>query len=416
MDIGDLLARVQDYGLDEGEVHMYYHLCRLGPSRAAAVAQAASRKRTDTYRLLDRLVEKGFAEKSLERPARYIPRPPEEALQRALEVRRTQIEHLDAERAAIAAAWPRSQAPAEPSRQRFAVHQGRSQINGLLARMIQGAGEEVMLATSSDGLARLDRLALRDALLSKAKAGILVRVLAKRGRGGDLPLSDLEGVQVRYADLPTFYQAVLVDAREIALSVNAGKGISGSEETVLWLNSSDVVLAQKALFDQAWTQALSRDDLGEEGEPRHIQVLRGRWVRGSRLKEMVLGARSSVRVRAPAGEAARWKRQGILDALALRASQGVSVVLHLAPGAPHVPGATVVPTPDDPTGLIAVVDGSQVLLALDVGNTPDAAHDEQEWAVWSTRPGMAELLGPEWGVAPPPVVPSPVRRSRTEQS
>ena len=34
---------------------------------------------------------KGFAEKSLERPARYLPRLPEEALGRSLEARRSQI-------------------------------------------------------------------------------------------------------------------------------------------------------------------------------------------------------------------------------------------------------------------------------------------------------------------------------------
>ncbi|MEA3143436.1 MAG: HTH-type transcriptional regulator, sugar sensing transcriptional regulator [Thermoplasmata archaeon] len=400
MELGDLLARMQHYGLDEAEAHLYYHLCRLGPSRAAAVAQGASRKRTDTYRLLDRLVEKGFAEKSLERPARYLPRPPEEALARALEVRRGHLEMLDAQRSAISAAWPRQRGQAEPGRQRFAVHQGRSQINGLLARMLEGATEEIVLATSSDGLSRLDALALREALQAKAKAGVLVRVLAKRGRGGELPLTDLEGVQVRYADLPTFYQAVLVDAREVALFVNAGKGISGAEETVLWLNSSDVVLAQKALFDQSWTQALARSDL-EGGEPRQMQVLRGRWVRGARLKEMVQGAATSIVIQAPAGEAARWKRQGITDALAARAAHGVSVLLRLPPGGPSVPGAIVETTADELGGLVAVVDGTSVLLAPSLGDAREAAHDEEEWAVWSTRPGMAQLLGPAWSAAAP---------------
>ncbi|MEA3203946.1 MAG: HTH-type transcriptional regulator, sugar sensing transcriptional regulator [Thermoplasmata archaeon] len=407
MDLAELVGSLQQYGLDEPEAHLYYHLCRLGPSRAAAVAEGAARKRTDAYRLLDRLVEKGFAEKSLERPARYIPRPPEEALQRALEARRSQLERLDAQRAAIAAAWPRHRSQAEPGRQRFAVHQGRSQINGLLARMLEGAEEEIVLATSSDGLSRLDAAALRAALQAKAKAGVLVRVLAKRGRGGDLPLTDLHGAQVRYADLPTFYQAVLVDAREVALFVNAGKGISGAEETVLWLNSSDVVLAQKALFDQSWALAPARGDL-EGDEPRQMQVLRGRWVRGARLKEMVLGARATIAIQAPAGEAARWKRQGIADALAARAAKGVTVRLHVPAGSVQVPGATLVATPD-PGGLVAVVDGARVLLSPGLGDAL-AAHDEEEWAVWSTRPGMADLLGPEWRAAVATLSATPVAR------
>ncbi|MCA1810736.1 MAG: hypothetical protein LC623_01845 [Halobacteriales archaeon] len=411
MELSDLLRRVQEYGLDEGEAQMYYHLSRLGPSRAASVAEAAGRRRSDTYRVLDRLVEKGFAEKSLERPARYLPRSPEEALRRALESRRAHVEALDAQRMAVAAAWPRPLAQAEPARQRFAVHQGRSQVVGLLARMLDAATEEIQFVTSSDGLARLDAAALRETLRARTQAGILVRVLAKRGRGGELPFADLEGVEVRYGDLPTFYQALLVDAREAALFVTAGKGISGAEEAVLWLNASDVVLAQKALFDQAWAQALSAADLATGGEPRQVQVLRGRWVRGARLKEMVLGARSSIVLQAPSAEVARWRRQGVFDALAQRAAQGVTVVLRVPPESPRVPGAVV--EPFRPTGnLVAVVDGAHTLLGLGVGDAPEA-HAEGEWSIWATRPELVDILGPEWQAE---ALAEPVRRLQTEQS
>jgi len=412
MDVADLLRRIQSYGLDAGEAQMYYHLSRLGPSRAAAVAAAAGRRRTDTYRVLDSLVEKGFAEKSLERPARYLPRLPEEALRRAIEARRGQLDALDADRATVAAAWPRPLAPAEPARQRFAVHQGRSQVSGLLARMLQSAQEEIQFATSGDGLSRLDAAALRDALRERAKAGILVRVLAKRGRGGELPLGDLEGVEVRYGDLPTFYQALLVDAREVALFVTAGKGISGSEEAVLWLTSSDVVLAQKALFDQAWQQAFSPADLASGQEPRQVRVLRGRWVRGARLREMVMGARTSVSIRAPAQEVARWGRQGILEALTQCAARGVPVVLRVPPGSARVPGAIVDQDASDIHSLVAVVDGAQALLALGLADSQDA-HDEGEWSIWSTRPDLLELLGAEWR---PGLPLAPVRPPRTDQS
>src|SRR5438132_743724 len=83
------------------------------------------------------------------------------------------------------------------------------------------------------GLARLDAGALRAALRSQSERGVMVRVLARRGRSGELPMTGLEGAQLRYADLPTFYQALVVDSREVALFVAAGKGISGNEEAVL---------------------------------------------------------------------------------------------------------------------------------------------------------------------------------------
>ena len=395
MDMQELLERMQRYGLDEGEARLYYHLSRLGPTRASSVAQAAGRKRTDAYRLLDQLVKKGFAEKSLERPARYIPRTPEEALKRALQVRREQTDALEAERTELASSWPRAIQAPQPNRQRFAVHQGRAQVNGLLQRMTAAANEQILLATSTDGLGRLDLASLRESLRARAEVGILVRVLARRGRETEFPLEGIEGVQVRYADLPTFYQAVLVDSREVALFVSAGKGISGSEETVLWLNSSDVVLAQQALFDKAWMQALSSADL-DSPSPRQVQILRGRWVRGARLKEMIQGAKRTIAIRAPDGEPQRWKRQGILAALTAKAAEGITVSLHLPPDSPPVSGATVVTSQDTGQNLVAVIDGTRVLVALGAAGDPSATHDEGEWSIWSTHPDLADLLGPTW--------------------
>lgn len=413
MDLKDLLHRVQQYGLDEGEVDLYYHLCRLGPSRAATVAEAAGRKRTDVYRVLDRLVEKGFAEKSLERPARYLPRSIDDALERAMAARHSATEALDAQRSDLARAWPRPLSQAEPARTRFTVHQGSSQVNGLLVRMVESAKEEILLAISRDGLARLDVPALVAAMRSRAEAGVMVRVLAKRARGGDL-LPDIEGVRVRYGDLPTFYQALVVDDREIALFVAAGKGISGPEETVLWLNSSDVVLAQKALFDQAWMQALSNAELGEE-VPRQVQVLRGRWVRGARLRDMVQRARTSVVIQAPAPEVAGWAKQGVLEALAHCAARGIQVLLRLPAGSPAVPGAATGPQVGDRRNLVAIVDGCQALLSLGAWEPRDTADPEEEWCVWSTHPDLVAILGPDWW-GPGALAALAVRPRRTDPS
>ena len=409
MDLAGLVRAMAGYGLDEGEATLYYHLCRLGPSRAASVAEAAGRKRTDAYRLLDRLVEKGFAEKSLERPARYVPRTPEEALEGALQVRRSQTEALETGRAALAAAWPRPVAPPGSQRQRFAVHQGRAQIDSLIQGMVAGARDEILVATSADGLARLDAEALRKLLAQKARDGVLVRVLAKRGRDGHAPLADVPGILVRYTDLPTFYQLVAADAREIACFVAAGKGISGSEESVLWLSSSDVVIAQKSLFDQAWAQAMSSDDLLHD-PPRQAHVLRGRWVRTSRLKEMLRGARRSIVLEATAEEATRWARQGVLDLLRERAAAGVQVTL-CTPADPGLPGILHVPTPAPRAALVAQADGEQGLLALAGRSDPDQAHDDGEWSIWSTHAEFAAVLAAALGARPGVVRPIPTRQA-----
>lgn len=389
IDAEDLQRRIQEYGLDEVEAQLYYHLSRLGPSRAATVADAAGRKRTDVYRVLDNLVDKGFAQKTLERPALYVPHPLEEAVRHALDLRRAQISALESKRADLAQAWPRHVAESAPTRARFTVHQGAAQVVGLLERMIASAREEIVLAASPDGLARLDTEALRRALETRAAEGLLVRILAKRARSGTHPLAATFGARVRHADTPTFYQVVAVDDREVAIFVATGKGRAdgGLEESVLWLSSPDVVLAQKALFDQAWAVGIPARELGAQ-RPRQLEVLRGRWVRGARLREMADNARSSLLVTAPPSETRTWLRDGVTAALQRAAARGVHVAVRSADGG-GVPGHVPDPMAADGCNLVAVADGVETLLSLGLADGDD---DADEWALWSTHADLVTLL------------------------
>jgi sugar-specific transcriptional regulator TrmB len=388
MDAEEMLRRVRDYGLDDVEASLFYHLSRLGPSRAATVADAAGRKRTDVYRILDNLVEKGFAEKTLERPALYVPRPLDEALGRALSLRRAQTDALESRRAELASAWPRPVSEASATRSRLTVHQGPVQVVGLLQRLIAGAREEIVVAASQDGLARLDTEALRRALEARAAEGLLVRVLAKRPRTGTHPLAGVAGASMRYADIPTFYQMLAVDDREVALFVVTGKGRADTgEETVLWLSSPDVVLAQKSLFDQAWALGVPARELARP-RPRQLQVLRGRWVRGARLREMAEGARSTLEVTAAPSETRQWAQDGVAAALERAAARGVDVVVRSA-AEPGVAGYVHDPAAADGCNLVAVADGVESLLSLGLADGDDPA---DEWAVWSTHTDLVSLL------------------------
>jgi sugar-specific transcriptional regulator TrmB len=389
MDTAEMMRRVKDYGLDDLEAALYYHLSRLGPSRAATVADAAGRKRTDVYRILDNLVDKGFAEKTLERPALYVPRPLDEALGRALALRRADTDALEAARAELASAWPRPVSEASASRSRLTVHQGPVQVVGLLQRLIASAREEIVVAASQDGLSRLDSESLRRALEARAAEGLLVRVLAKRPRTGAHPLANVAGARLRYADTPTFYQLLAIDDREVALFVVTGKGRgeAGGEETVLWLSSPDAVLAQKALFDQAWALGVPARELARP-RPRQLQVLRGRWVRGARLREMAEAARSTLEVTAAPSETRTWAEDGVADALRRAAARGVDVVVRSATD-PGVAGFVHDPAAADGCNLVAVADGVESLLSLGLADGDDPA---DEWAVWSTHADLVSLL------------------------
>lgn len=398
MDAQQLIRRLQDFGLDAGEATVYFQLCRLGGARAAEAAAAAQRKRPDTYRLLDSLVRKGFAEKTLERPTRFLPVEIGQALERTLEARREETRSLDGLRSQLAAEWPRPHGATGPESQRFTVFQGKEQVHGLIGRMLRSAREDITIVASPGGLARLG---LRNLLLQLAEdAGqqVHIRLLAKPDAFRDEVLADLAGVaQIRYAELPSYHQMIIVDSQQIALFISGGRKLStrGEEESVLWLNSPDFVLAQTALFDVVWATALDqseREAADREGRLAHGSwLLRGRWQRIDRMRRMASRARGRVAIVAPSVDTARWRAAGLAAALEAQARQGVEVwVWSDRPCA--VEGATFVRLGDAPPAVEMLVDGREVVTAMGSAEAPEALAYDAEHALWSTHPDQVRLV------------------------
>ena len=86
--------RLVELGLTGYEASAYVALIRRGDATASEVARIASLPRQRIYDVLDGLVAQGYATVKPGRPARYKAAPPEEALWRAVERRRAELDEL----------------------------------------------------------------------------------------------------------------------------------------------------------------------------------------------------------------------------------------------------------------------------------------------------------------------------------
>ncbi len=91
MKVQDIVDRLVDLGLDATEAQVFVHLCRMGPSKASAVATAAKIHRTDAYRTLHRLVQRGFVIASLERPVRFEAADPDRVFETMLAAQKARV-------------------------------------------------------------------------------------------------------------------------------------------------------------------------------------------------------------------------------------------------------------------------------------------------------------------------------------
>lgn len=394
----DLIERLTAFGIDEREAKVYYHLSRMGPARASEIGRASGVQRTEVYRVMDSLETAGFVEKTLERPRKFVAINIEEALQRRLENRHRELEELEDASDELSELWPRTQREAE-RQARFSVHQDRAQIRGLLERMVDGASDEILVMTLRRGLNRLDTRGVLDKISQRAGDGVAVRILTEldeRSRETVAPLA--KACKLRHVELPGYAQMVIVDNEQIAIFVSLDPVMStqGTGETVLWLNAQDFILTQKAIFDTIWATGIDYDERFAElstGEPAaRTEVVRGRWMRYNRMKEMLYRAEKQVRLVAPRAEAARLERAGILPMLQRVANRGIRVELLFESGEhPEIQGVEV--TEIDPPGVVVLdIDATEVLIAAGAGQAPDSMTHDGEWAIWSTVPEKVALI------------------------
>lgn len=415
MKVEELVERLTDFGLDEREALAYYHLHRLGPSKASEVVQATGLQRTETYRVLDDLASKGAVERTLERPQRFIARPLEEVLDLAMAEHRQELEALSDKRPDLEEAWPRGGAAEVDEEVRFSVLEGRTQVQGLLERMVEAAQDEVYVVALRRGLSRLEHLGLLEALEAQLEQGVLVRVLT------DVTEANLETVrrwakvcEIRHGDLPGYHQAVIVDTRDIALFVTVDPLVSvesKGEETVLNLNARDFILGQKGLADAMWDRALELEARIEEletGDPaEQVEVVRGRWTRYSRMKDMLYRAQDRVHILLDPAEAGRLEKAGLTHLLARRAADGIDVRLHLTGEHELAIEGTkrrVGPGQGLP-GTVMLIDDQEILAVLDAHGQPGSVTHTGDWATWVTVDHEVDRLTAEltsaWDAAEP---------------
>ena len=76
----EFITRLNDFGLNDKEARLYFHLLKYGAKPPAVIARHMHTYREDVHRTLNALLEKGIVVKSLSTPTVYAAVPPETAL------------------------------------------------------------------------------------------------------------------------------------------------------------------------------------------------------------------------------------------------------------------------------------------------------------------------------------------------
>jgi CheY-like chemotaxis protein/predicted transcriptional regulator len=180
-----MLDQLPEYGLTEVQAKVYYHLLTLGRTSSTKVAKQLDVHRSEVYRVLRELAEKGIVtEEKGKRPILYTPTPPQEALNILLQQQAKTLQRLR-ERKPKLVGWLNSHAKTKKATPSVLVIDDDKTIRKTLTRML--AREGFSVDTAPNGKQALEKsqlkhydLALVDIRLPDMEGTKLLKMLREK--------------------------------------------------------------------------------------------------------------------------------------------------------------------------------------------------------------------------------------------
>lgn len=283
MKVQDIIDRLNVLGLDPDEAAVYVHLSIMGPSKASDVAAALKMHRTETYRTLQNLVQRGFATATLSRPAKFEAAAPERVFQDILAAQQARQESIQRAQSEISDALSslRGGQGAPLTKNTFKVLQGRREIYAVAERMLrEGRGEVKAVSTHPGAFAMADMAGLVDLAEQRAREGVRVRAVLRADpahRQRLLGLQQEPGLQVRHVEEPRVVRFIVADDRELLVWVvsDPSTRLAAAQDVAIWTDAADFVGTQSALFESLWREAARLEDLPPAEAPKVPGTLPG---------------------------------------------------------------------------------------------------------------------------------------------
>lgn len=233
---------LREAGLTDYESRAYLSLLKRGVMTAGEVSEHGSIPYSKVYETLNSLEKKGWVEAKRERPSRYYPKSPSEALEAA----RLRLEDMVNEwkRLVLGELQPLYERRELREKPDIWILRGEFGVIAKLQEMLSAVKTELMVAAPD--FARVFMDASMPALKHLQDAGVEILVMATKT--GDVEkIADIAEVRVRDT---MFGGGVIIDAKEALLFLGEDK-----PTLVIWANHTGLVKFARDYFQYLWDSA-----------------------------------------------------------------------------------------------------------------------------------------------------------------
>lgn len=256
MNAKELANRLIDLGLNPTEAEAYVRLTMAGKSKASDLSKTLDVGRTDTYRTLKRLVARGFATETLDKPTEFEAQPPERVFDRILEEFRDQAAGVERVRAEVSPALRalRTEAEGPAPGSLFQTIKGRPDILAALRDLLLRAEHSIDIIRIAGEKAVQLQPAILSVLLERAADGLAVRCVAEPSAAMEVQAAAHPEIRFRFWDSA---RPIFVATRDQAetmmlLDLDPRGSATARNDIALHTNAPGYMAAQLLLFDLLW--------------------------------------------------------------------------------------------------------------------------------------------------------------------
>ena len=251
--------QLSDFGLSSNQCKVYIYLGKYGSRTAPDVSKVLKLPRTETYKLLAALQNKGVVSASFQHPIQFSAIPLMDAIHSLINTEKERIKKLESQKSELSKLWdniPQFHNEVEKKDDdKFQILQGENQIHSKINDMIVNSKNELLIIGNEKDFLKFYQANFLEPL---DKSPVELKVLTNSSDKTLYVFDEMDRTNVK--KLPTSINGnlcfVVKDDDEVLFYMKNYE--SGKEKvTALWTNSTTMIYSKKLLFSTLWSKSKS---------------------------------------------------------------------------------------------------------------------------------------------------------------
>ena len=256
--IEQLQTQFSKFGISQNQSKIYIYLGKYGSKTAPEVCKSLGLPRTETYKILTTLQNRGIVSATFQHPIKFSALPLERAMKSMMDMEKERVKNLEVETLEISKIW--DSIPVfhnEPDLQeegKFQILQGQNQIFGKINDMIINTKKEFLLLGNEEDFLKFYHANFLEPL---DKSDLKLKILTNSSERTLYVFDDIDRTNVKKipSNASSHYCFIVKDSEEIILFMKQSK--NGKKITALWTDSEAMIYSNKLLFNLLWSKSKS---------------------------------------------------------------------------------------------------------------------------------------------------------------